>query len=116
MPVYVDYSFYTVTYLGNAISDSEFPRLALRASEYLDRITGGVAADYAAGELLKKAACAVAEVWQENEQGGEVVSQSVGSWSKNFAQSSVKSKDQRLLDAARMYLAQLHLAGGVLWA
>lgn len=115
MAAYADYSFYTGTYLGNQIAESEFPRLALRASEYLDRITGGQAANFASKELLQKAVCAVAEAWQSNEEGGEVVSQSVGSWSKSFA-SSVKTKEQRLLDAARMYLSQLGQAGGVAWA
>jgi hypothetical protein len=115
MAAYADYSDYTGIYLGNQIAESEFPRLALRASEFLDRITGGQAALYVGEELLKKATCAVAEVWQTNEEGGEVVSQSVGSWSKSFA-SSAKTKDQRLLDAARMYLSQLGLIGGVAWA
>lgn len=115
MAAYADYSFYTDTYLGAEILESDFPRLALRASEYLDRITGGGAAAYTGNEILQKAVCAVAEVWQANEEGGELVSQSVGSWSKSFA-SSAKTKDQRLLDAARMYLVPLGLSGGVAWA
>ena len=31
------------------------------------------------------ATCAVAEAWQRNEEGGEIVSQSVGSWSRTYA-------------------------------
>lgn len=115
MAAYADYSFYMETYLGNELSESEFPRLALRASEYLDRITAGAAAGCADEELLRKAACAVAEVWKSNEEGGELTSQSVGSWSRSFA-APTKTKEKRLLDAARMYLSQLGISGGVAWA
>ena len=88
---YVDYEFYKDTYLGNAVPEADFNRLA---------------ADMADNENVMKAACAVAEAMQTNEQGGDVVSQSVGSWSRSFSKTT-KTDSQRLLDAAQMYLHDL---------
>lgn len=105
---YADWAYYNTTYAGNVISEQDFPRLMQRASSYIDRITGGRAASYSPADPVKMATCAVAEVWYNNEQGGEVVSQSVGSWSKTYAR-KVKSDEARLYDAAVMYLANTGL-------
>lgn len=95
------FEFYTDTYYGNQIPEADFPRLTARASAFLD----GLACDLSdvPEDVLKKALCAVAEAWQTNEQGGDIVSQSVGSWSKHF-QRKAKSDDDRLFEAARLYL------------
>ena len=103
MAVYATYVYYTGTYKGNSIPESDFDRLILRASSYLDRISGDTVKDTSDDDSVKMAACAVAEAWQTNEQGGDVVSQSVGSWSKSF-QRKAKSDDDRLLEAAKLYL------------
>ena len=96
-----DYGYYTSEYLGNQITAQDFPRLIARAGDYLATLPC-VNAD---AEKLKKAACAVAEAWQVNEQGGDVASQSVGSWSKTFTKAAKpKSDAQRLMDAAKLYL------------
>lgn len=96
-----DYDFYIDTYYGSQITEADFPRLTARASAYLD----GLECDFSEvpEDTVKKAVCAVAEAWQTNEQGGDVVSQSVGSWSKHF-QRKVKSDDDRLFEAAQLYL------------
>jgi hypothetical protein len=107
MTAYADYAYYTDTYKGNVITEYDFDRLILRASIYLDRITDGQAANYTPADAVKLAACAVAEAWQTNEQGGDVASQSVGSWSRSFAQPKPKSNDRRLLDAAMLYLPDI---------
>lgn len=98
---YADYTFYIDTYKGSTIPESDFGRLILRASSYLDRVYNGTITDVT--DTIKMAACAVAEAWQTNEQGGDVVSQSVGSWSKSF-QKATKSDTARLFDAAQFYL------------
>jgi len=101
---YADYTFYTDTYKGNSIPEADFDRLILRASSYIDRIYNGTIETVT--DNIKMAACAVAEAWQTNEQGGDVVSQSVGSsWSKSFQKT--KSDDARLLEAAKLYLGDL---------
>lgn len=99
---YADYTYYTSTYQGNAVVDADFGRLILRASAYIDRITRG-RVPKPAPESVKLAACAVAEAWQINEQGGELQSQSVGSWSRSYA-ARPKSNEARLYEAAAMYL------------
>ena len=96
-----DYNFYIETYYGNQITEADFPRLISRASAYLN---GACKVETIPEEDYKKALCAVAEAWQTNEQGGDVVSQSVGSWSKSFAEKKSKTDEQRLNDAAQLYL------------
>lgn len=107
MAVYADYTYYTDTYKGNSITEYDFDRLILRASVYLDQITGGQATAYDPADSVKMAACAVAEAWQINEQGGELASQSVGSWSRSYALTKPKSNDRRLLDAVMLYLPDI---------
>lgn len=97
---YADYEYYKDTYLGNAISESDFPRLSLRASSFLDYYTQGRAAKNADLDALKMACCAVAEQYQAidaaqalankslsgaiSDSSGELQSQTVGSWSKSY--------------------------------
>lgn len=112
MAAYADYTFYTTTYLGNAISQADFPRLALRASEAIDRMTFNRAADETDEDvvaLIKMATCAVAEAQQSNEaEGGAdgVVSESVGSHSVTYSEASSRRQTafQKLENAARAYL------------
>ncbi len=99
-----DYTFYTETYYGNQITEADFPRLISRASAYLNSICD---IDNTSEETAKMALCAVAEAWQTNEQGGDVVSQSVGSWSKSYAEKKSKTDEQRLNDAAKLYLGNI---------
>ncbi len=106
-----DYNFYVDTYYGNQIAEADFPRLVLRASAYLDACNMLGAPE----DAIKKAFCAVAEAWQTNEQGGDIVSQSVGSWSKSYAQRKVKTDEQRLNDAAKLYIGK-YCSLDVRWA
>lgn len=127
---YADYEYYTVTYLGTAIQEAVFSRLALRASVFLDYYTQGRAAQNSELDALKMACCAVAEQYQTIEtaralaqkslaaslsaNGGEVQSQSVGSWSKTYrsagdsaaqATASASAAQASLAEAANQYLA-----------
>ena len=96
---YADYEYYKDTYLGTAIKEADFPRLALRASSFLDYYTQGRAAQNVDLDALKMACCAVAEQYQyvdtaqslaqksltaSLETDGELQSQTVGSWSKTY--------------------------------
>ena len=110
---YADYTYYTGTYLGIAIAQTDFPRLALKASNFLDAlsmdrlaaiVTAGT--DTATIDKIKMATCAVAEEYQEIESGGgEVQSERVGSHSVtyNVTHGAPRAK---LMDAARLYLAR----------
>ena len=126
---YADYEYYTITYLGTAISEADFPRFALRASSFLDYYTQGQAAKNAELDALKMACCAVAEQYQSIDaaqalaqkalsaslsSGGELQSQSVGSWSKTYrsagdsaqqALASAETAQAALAAAAAQYLA-----------
>lgn len=105
--IYADYTYYKDEYKGT-IPEDEFDRLSRQASTYLNRITFNRAKSTSVEEL-KDACCAIADVFYQNEQdGGEVISQSVGSWSKQFA-SSGKTLDQKLYNTAEMYLAMTGL-------
>ena len=107
---YADYAFYKNSYLGNAVAEADFDRLSLRAGEYIDFITKGQAAGYEDKEnYLKKACCAVAEVWQKNEEGGEVSGESVGPWSRTYA--GANSKERALYLAAYNHLLLTGLLG-----
>lgn len=98
-----DYTYYVDTYHGNQIIEADFPRLISRASAYL---SGNCNIEIIPEEDLKKGLCAVAEAWLINEQGGDVISQSVGSWSKSYAQKKIKTDEQRLNDAAKLYIGK----------
>lgn len=126
---YADYEYYTTTYLGTAIKEDDFPRMALRASSFLDYYTQGRAAQNADLDALKMACCAIAEQYQyidtaqslaqkslsaSLDSGGELQSQTVGSWSKTYrsggesaqqAMSSVQTAQATLGAIAQQYLA-----------
>ena len=110
--MYADYMYYRCTYRGNEIAEGDFPRLSVRALSYLDSICNvkGRAGD----DAVKMAACAVAEAWQKNGPG-EVLSESVGSWSRTFS-SGGKTLEQALFDAAYLYLGPAGLLRAVDWA
>mgnify|MGYP001154609449 CR=1 FL=1 len=106
------YNFYTDEYFGNQIAEADFPRLSTRAEDWLESLgcdLSGIPPD-----KLKMAICAVAEAWQTNEQGGDITSQSVGSWSRSYQQKKIKSDNQRLQEAAQMYLSN-YCSLGVKW-
>lgn len=127
---YADYTYYTGDYCGNAIQEADFPRLALRASDYLDYYTQGKAARHAELPALKKACCALAEEYQTldhikalaqknlayamQSDGAEMASESVGSWSRSYrsggesaasAVSTAKEYEAELANIAKRYLA-----------
>lgn len=139
---YADYAFYTTEYFGTSIQEPDFPRLAERASAFLDYYTQGRAENNADMREVKMACCAVAERQQviENAQavamagmeasmssgGREVQTESVGSWSRTYSSNDgggwsaawAASEDMQaaLAQAARMYLAHTGLLyrGGLL--
>ncbi|WP_312072021.1 hypothetical protein [Anaerotignum propionicum] len=106
---YATYDYYTSGYLGKSIPEADFERLSERASEYIDHVTFGRAQDYDdTTELLKKACCAVAEAYQLNEQGGSVVAETVGKFTRNYAAgvSTMPTESQRLYTAINRYLGR----------
>lgn len=123
MAAYVDYTYYTDTYLGAALSSADFPRLALRASKKIDQLTYQRAAAVVTADedddtidLIKMATCAVAEQIAlleklPGESNGEIASEQSGSYSVTYVQNSsaTMSDDAKIANAARMYLIDTEL-------
>lgn len=64
---YADYEFYQTSFFGNVVPESDFMRLAERASDFIDRLTfdrlaDGLPSDDRQQKRIKKAVCAVAEM------------------------------------------------------
>ncbi len=67
----VDYSYYSTTYYGETIAESEFPRYEARAQRVINQITHGRAAHFAAlpafqQQAIKDAICAQIEYYALN--------------------------------------------------
>lgn len=127
--VYADYDFYKNDYFGRAVSVLDFPRLALRASQYIDYITQGRAEKKADIEAVRMCCCEMAERYQTidaaqelaqkslaaaNENETEVQSETVGSWSRSYrsgGESAHSAAQAEEAGKAALYaIAQRHLA------
>lgn len=69
---YTDFEFYATTYHGNVVPEADFPRIADRASDFLDVITfdrliDGLPSDERAATKVQKAVCAVSDKLYELE-------------------------------------------------
>lgn len=112
---YADYTYYTDTFLGTAIAETDFPALALRASAVIDQITFGRAADDTENtEAIQNAMCAVAEELQRQSQSGNadgISSESQGRYSVAYYKHADKAKSNqaKLQDAARVWLSNTYL-------
>lgn len=67
---YADYDFYADSYFGSVVPESDFMRLAERASDFLDtltfdRLTDGLPTPEKYQKRIKKAVCAVAEIYYQ---------------------------------------------------
>ena len=64
---YADYEFYTTSYFGSAVPETDFPRLAERASDFVDamtfdRLVDGLPENERSKKRIKKAVCSLAEL------------------------------------------------------
>ena len=126
---YANYTYYTDSFLGTAIAAADFPRLALRASDFLDYYTRDKAVsatDEKTVDALAKACCAIAEQMQADEQakavaakaasaalaatGGEVKSETVGSWSQSYTTSADYAKTNQAEAVKEMRLGYAAIA------
>lgn len=118
--VYADYTYYSGTYMG-AVSEEDFPRLAVRASSFLDYYTQGRAKNNADLDAVKMCCCALVDKYQVIEAaqqiaatkltaaltGDDVKSETVGGYSRTLA-SGGESAAAALsaTDGARKLLAE----------
>ena len=117
---YADYDYYSGTYMGT-VSEEDFPRLAVRASSFLDYYTQNRAKDNADMDAVKMCCCALVDKYQLIEAaqrlaatrltaaltGDEVKSETVGGYSRTLA-SGGESAAAALsaTDSARKLLAE----------
>lgn len=107
--VYADYDYYLNEYSGNAVAETDFARLSRQASAYLDSLTcGKIRGTWVDDSRVKDACCAVAEVMQKQEQGGEVASESNDGASVTYVTGSA-TPEQRMYNIAVMYLSSTGL-------
>ena len=69
---YADYEFYTGSFLGTVVPASDFPRLAERASDFIDtmtfdRLVDGLPANERSQKRIKKAVCSLTELMYQIE-------------------------------------------------
>lgn len=130
--IYADFSYYAGTYMGT-VSEEEFPRLAVRASSFLDYYTLGKAETHADLDAVKMCCCALVDNYKvietaralttkrladAMESDEDVKSETVGSWSRTLASGaesavsalSTADGEKKLLAATcREYLAHTGL-------
>lgn len=80
---YADYQFYTTTYYGDTVPESDFPKYAERASDRIDSVTfdrlvNGFPEEERAVTKVKKAVCAVADALYQIDQIKKSSMESVG--------------------------------------
>lgn len=69
---YADYEFYTTSYFGSAVPETDFQRLAERASDFVDtmtfdRLVDGLPTNERLQKRIKKAVCSLAELMYQIE-------------------------------------------------
>ena len=121
---FVDFAFYTATYLGVTIPEAGFPRLALQATMMIEQMTFDRAglmieeddeADAITIEKIKLATCAVAEKLYTSETtsggGAAISSESLGNHSVSYFQGTLSNLSvfEHSENAARMYLGNTGL-------
>lgn len=119
--VYADYTYYSGTYMG-AVSEEDFPRLAVRASSFLDYYTRNKAADNANLDAVKMCCCALVDKYAVIETAqalaqknlanaavgdAEVKSETVGGYSRTLATSGESALSAlNATDGAKKLLAE----------
>lgn len=122
MAAYVDYTYYTTTYDGSAISSAEFTAYANRASAYIDYVTMDRAVslmslsspspeETALMNKVKNAVCAVMDQLKSYDVTGwgSISSESVGSHSVSYSTADRKVHAANMSSSAALYLAHTGL-------
>lgn len=98
---YADYEFYTTSYFGSVVPETDFPRLAERASDFVDtmtfdRLVDGLPTNERSQKRVKKAVCSLAELMYQielaeknaiNQASANVTDTNVGNISTGIATS-----------------------------
>lgn len=69
---YVDYEFYTTSYFGSVVPETDFPRMVEKASDFIDtmtfnRLVDGLPTNKRSQKRIKKAVCSLTEIMYQIE-------------------------------------------------
>lgn len=69
---YADYEFYTTSYFGSVVPETDFPQMAEKASDFVDtmtfdRLVDGLPTNERSQKRIKKAVCSLAELMYQIE-------------------------------------------------
>ena len=107
----VEYSFYTDTYGGNRVSQTDWQRISQKAERRLDSYTfGRCSGEWEEEEWCNRAKCAVcemAEILCADEKRGGKTSENTDGYSVSY--DAGKTVDSMLYDVVRVYLANTGL-------
>ncbi len=107
---YAGYNYYTSVYMGDTVPSNAFPKVAQRASDYINYVTQGKSTTGITGpyeENIKMATCAVAEnIYSAEGQTDHIVSESVGGHSITYDKAI---QDKTKYQSVKMYLASTGL-------
>lgn len=115
--MFSNYEFYKKEFHGNTITtEASFNYYGDRAAEYIEQATFGRAT--AENDKVKKCECRIAEILFANHDSGnederEVKSESVGGWSKTFAEN--KRTDEQLSAKIAATITQYLALTGLLY-
>lgn len=77
---YADYAYYTGVFNGKALDGQEFAKFSELASFYVDRaLFGRLGGGETVIDPVKKAVCAISEIWKEEEEQSGMVRTAVKS-------------------------------------
>lgn len=128
MEPYAYYDFYTNVYRGNAVEEKDFPRLSMRASEYVFGMTRGLVARVQEQymDAVRMCVCAISEIIQDEERlsaqsfSGEkpVSSETVGSHSISYSSPAMSGAESEYIsnrkkDALFLYLSTVPVLAGL---
>ena len=96
--VYADYTYYSGNYMGT-VSEEDFPRLAVRASSFLDYYTRNRAADNADLDAVKMCCCALVDKYAIIEASQSLAMKNLANAAENDAEvkSETGGSDSRTL-------------------
>lgn len=121
MSAYVDYTYYTTSFLGTLIASADFSRLSVRASKQIDALTFGraaavITADTDADKIdaIRMATCAVCEELQRDANSGgrdNITSEKVGNTAVTYGENGqmAKTLPDKINEAAALWLWETDL-------
>lgn len=112
--VYADYTYYSGTYMGT-VSEEDFPRLAVRASSFLDYYTRNRAADNADLDAVKMCCCALVDKYAIIEAAQALAMKNLANAAANDAEvksETVGSSSRTLATGGESALSALNATDG----